>query len=320
MCSGATGLKSSSCPPRRLELSPGASAVSSNEQLRVLLVEDDEDDFILTKTLFSEMQGRRCEVEWNKNFTSGLEAMIRNQHDVCLVDYRLGAENGITLLRLAIERGCRAPIILLTGQGEHEIDLEAMKAGAADYLVKGRLDAGLLERSIRYAIERRRATDRAASEQARLAAFGEDVGLALSRRDSLEAILGRCATAMVHYLHAALARLWVYDAEEKKLKLHACAGLNEDGGLNSKQPKVSLDMTLINEGKPILINRVAGDPRVPDQEWVRREGIVAYAGYPLMLEDRPIGLMSICSRNPLTEAILQEMAIKPIGRSSSISG
>ena len=80
--------------------------------------------------------------------------MLRNQHDVCLVDYRLGAETGIDLLRAALERGCQAPIILLTGQGEHEIDLEAMKAGAADYLVKGRLDAGLLERSIRYAIER----------------------------------------------------------------------------------------------------------------------------------------------------------------------
>ena len=282
--------------------------MSSNEQLRVLLVEDDEDDFILTKTLFSEMQGRRCEVEWLKNFTSGLDAMSRNQHDVCLVDYRLGAENGITLLRLAIERGCKAPIILLTGQGEHEIDLEAMKAGAADYLVKGRLDAGLLERSIRYAIERRRATDRAASEQARLAAFGEDVGLALSRRDSLDAILGRCATAMVHYLHAALARIWIYDPEEKILKLQANAGLSEDNGLNSRQPRITLDSSLIAEGKPILINRAAGDPRVPDQEFIKREGIVAYAGYPLMLEDRPVGMMSICAKNPLTEAILQEMA------------
>src|SRR5207244_2436622 len=111
------------------------------------------------------------------------------------------------LLRAALERGCKAPIILLTGQGEREIDVEAMKAGASDYLVKGRLDAGALERSIRYAIERKRASGLAASEQARLAAFGEDVGLALTRRDSLDSILHRCATAMVHYLHAAQARI-----------------------------------------------------------------------------------------------------------------
>src|SRR6185295_14379210 len=197
--------------------------VNPGEPLKVLLVEDDEDDYILTQSLFSEMQGRRCQVEWLKTFSTGLEAMARNQHDVCLVDYRLGAENGITLLRTAIERGCQAPIILLTGQGEHEIDLEAMKAGAADYLVKGRLDSGLLERSIRYALERKRATDRAASEQARLAAFGEDIGLALARRDELDAILLRCATAMVHYLHATMSRVWIFDEEEKKLKLHASA-------------------------------------------------------------------------------------------------
>src|SRR5207249_11403069 len=135
--------------------------------------------------------------------------------DICLIDYRLGARNGIELLRQALERGCVAPVILLTGQGEHEIDLQAMKAGAADYLVKGRLDAGLLERSIRYAIERKRAAALAAADQTRLAAFGAEVGLALTHRDSLDAILQRCAEAMVRYLNGALARIWIFDAEEK---------------------------------------------------------------------------------------------------------
>src|SRR6266487_6749584 len=144
-------------------------------------------------------------MNWMKNFSSGLEAITRNQHDVCLVDYRLGAQNGIELLRAALEGGCQAPIILLTGQGEHEIDLEAMKAGAADYLVKSRLDAGLLERSVRYAVERKRAAAVAAADQARLAAFGAEVGLALTRRDELNTILQRCATAMVQYLPARLA-------------------------------------------------------------------------------------------------------------------
>src|SRR6185369_3978609 len=188
-------------------------------------------------------------------------------------------------------------------------DLEAMKAGAADYLVKGRLDSPLLERSIRYAIERRRASDLAASEQARLAAFGEDVGLALSRRDALDAILHRCATAMVHYLNGALARLWIYEPEDNNLKLYASAGTVDDSGIPARnQPKVALDLTQIADGKPFLINRVIGDSRVPDQEWAKREGIVAYAGYPLMLEDRLVGLMSVFARIPLSEAILQEMA------------
>jgi PAS domain S-box-containing protein len=279
------------------------------EPLKVLIVEDDEDDFILARDLFAEFDGPRAQLDWMKNFSTGLEAMARNQHDIYLVDYRLGAQNGVELLRAAQERGCRAPIILLTGQGEHEIDLEAMKAGAADYLVKGRLDSGLLERSIRYAIERKRAIDCAASDQARLAAFGEDIGLALTRRDSLETILHRCSTAMVHYLHAALARLWIYQRDENKLQLYASAGgMEEPGPLSSKQPRVTLDMKVVSEGRPILINNLTNDPRVADQDWVRREGIAAYAAYPLMLEDRLIGLMSIFSKTPLTEAILQELA------------
>src|SRR5689334_18115447 len=235
--------------------------------------------------------------------------MIRNQHDVCLLDYRLGARTGVELLRAALEQGCKSPIILLTGQGEHEIDMEAMKAGAADYLVKGRLDAGTLERSIRYAAERRRATDRAASEQARLAAFGEDIGLALTRSDMLDTILHRCAMAMVHYLNATRARIWIREPDHPGLKLLASAGsVEEPGPVTSRKPKLALDLSLISEGRPILINKLAHDPRVVDPAWIKREGIVAFAGYPLLLEDRLVGLMSLFSAQPLTEAILQEMA------------
>src|SRR5688572_4720460 len=193
-----------------------------NSVIRVLLVEDDEEDYFLTRELFAEIHSRRFKVDWAKSFAEGCEAMRKQPYDVCLVDYRLGADNGIELLHAAVKEGCEAPIIILTGQGEREIDLQAMAAGAADYLVKGRLDAGLLERSIRYAIERRRAAVRAAAEQARLAAFGEVVGLALTRPDSLEDILNRCSKAMAQYLPAALASIWVSEGNE--LKLLASAG------------------------------------------------------------------------------------------------
>jgi DNA-binding response OmpR family regulator len=85
--------------------------------------------------------------------------MALNQHDVFMVDYVLGERNGIDLLNEAREKGCNAPIILLTGRGDREVDLAAMKAGAADYLDKEKLQAPLLERSIRYAIERKRSEE-----------------------------------------------------------------------------------------------------------------------------------------------------------------
>jgi len=98
-------------------------------------------------------------LDWAPTYREALQAIERNEHDVYLFDYRLGEGDGLELLRQALARGSKAPIILLTGDDDWETDVEAMKAGAADYLVKGRFDEQLLERSIRYAIERKRAQD-----------------------------------------------------------------------------------------------------------------------------------------------------------------
>jgi two-component sensor histidine kinase len=136
----------------------------------VLLVDDDEDDYVITRDLLSEIEGMspaygggpayggsppyggRFDLEWVNTYEAALEAMEGHRHDVYLVDYRLGRRSGLEFLREALANGCRAPVILLTGQGDYEVDLEAMRAGAADFLVKGQSDASALERSIRYAI------------------------------------------------------------------------------------------------------------------------------------------------------------------------
>jgi two-component system, cell cycle sensor histidine kinase and response regulator CckA len=135
----------------------------NNNPIRALLIDDDEDDYILTRDWFSEFQSSDCQLEWVNNYQSGLDAIARclrrsepSQYDVYLIDYRLGEVDGLQLLHQAIAIGCCAPIILLTGRGDRAIDMEAMKAGAADYLEKSQLNAALLERSIRYAIERKR--------------------------------------------------------------------------------------------------------------------------------------------------------------------
>ena len=125
--------------------------------LRVLIADDDEDDYILTRDLLTRIGRPRFQLDWTPSYEGALEAIEVNQHDVYLFDYHLGHADGLQLLREALARGCKAPIILLTGNDNWETDVEAMKAGAADYLVKGHLDARLLERSIRYALERTRA-------------------------------------------------------------------------------------------------------------------------------------------------------------------
>ncbi len=120
----------------------------------MLLIEDDEDDFILVRDLLSEVEDARYTLLWATTFNEGLAQLFNDQVDICLLDYRLGAYTGLDLLREAMRKGCRVPIIFLTGQTEREVDLEAMRSGAVDYLVKDELRTTSIERAIRYAIER----------------------------------------------------------------------------------------------------------------------------------------------------------------------
>ncbi|MGI9449152.1 MAG: EAL domain-containing protein [Geminicoccaceae bacterium] len=160
-------------PP--LTASPTNSAGAHNpDNMRVLLIDDDEDDYLLTRELLAEVFGRHLKLDWINNWQHALEAVFEARHDIVIVDYRLGERNGLELVREAVHLGCGVPFIVLTGEGNREIDLEAMRAGATDYLVKGEINGPLLDRSIRYAIERHRAERRLAE----LAQIDQLTGLA----------------------------------------------------------------------------------------------------------------------------------------------
>jgi len=138
-----------------------------NRPVKVLLVDDDEDDYTLTRDLLAESP-TTFEVEWVATYDAALDRIEHNQYDVYLFDYRLGERNGLELLKEAVACGCQGPIILLTGQGDQEVDIKAMKAGAADYLDKSQINSPWLERSIRYAIERKQAQEKIREQAALL--------------------------------------------------------------------------------------------------------------------------------------------------------
>ena len=127
-----------------------------HKPVRVLLIDDDQEDFLLTQDLLADLPGEEYRLDWVDTYDAGLLAVCAGEYDVYLLDYRLGVRTGLELLRQAQEEGCSAPVILLTGQGEYEIDRAAMQAGAADYLEKGQLDGTILDRAIRYAILQKR--------------------------------------------------------------------------------------------------------------------------------------------------------------------
>jgi PAS domain S-box-containing protein len=158
------------------------------EKIKILLVEDDEDDYIVTRVLLSEIRGVDYELDWISTYEEAVGTICSSDYDVYLIDYRLGEHTGIELLRMGIEKGCRAPIILLTGQEDREVDMEAMKAGASDYLVKGSMDTQLLERSIRYSIERKRAEERLMKERNRAQNYLDVAGVMLVAIDAEEKV------------------------------------------------------------------------------------------------------------------------------------
>jgi signal transduction histidine kinase len=128
-----------------------------NEQLciRALLIDDDEDDYILTRDLLDEAGQARFELAHVAHPDQGLRELLGNGYDVYLLDYSLGPVDGLSLLRQAIAGGCTKPIIMLTGQNDFELAREALQIGASDYLIKGSLDTSSTERAIRYAMERK---------------------------------------------------------------------------------------------------------------------------------------------------------------------
>ncbi len=131
---------------------------ASSQPVRILIIDDDEDDFILTSSFINSIEDRTFDIQWCYSYKTALEYIASRRFDLYFVDYRLGAKTGIDLLGEAMTMNCEEPIILLTGKGNSAIDKQAMQMGAVDYLIKSELSPEKLERCIRYALERAAST------------------------------------------------------------------------------------------------------------------------------------------------------------------
>jgi diguanylate cyclase len=149
-------------------------AARLDDPIRVLLIEDNEADYWHVRDLLDAAPHARFTIDWARDLQSGLARLVPASFDVCLLEQALPDGDGLEIVRAAPSRGCDAPIIILTDRSGLELDLQAMELGAADYLDKSRIDATLLERTIRYALSRRRQAQRLS----RLAQHDELTGLA----------------------------------------------------------------------------------------------------------------------------------------------
>lgn len=126
----------------------------SSEPIRILIIDDDHDDFLIISDYLRAIDPARFSIDWCYQYAEAVKFIEKRGHNIYFVDYRLGAKTGLDLLRDAEAMKCDDPIILLTGFGNPAVDNEAMRIGAMDYLIKSELTTEKLERCIRYALER----------------------------------------------------------------------------------------------------------------------------------------------------------------------
>lgn len=120
---------------------------------KILLIDDDRLQFRVTQQLFKSFRGEQYDLYWAETYEAGIEKLLGGDYVACLLDYQLGPRDGLVLIREAISRGCQVPIIFLTAESGEKVDIQAMNAGALDYLVKGEINSRMLERSLRYALK-----------------------------------------------------------------------------------------------------------------------------------------------------------------------
>jgi PAS domain S-box-containing protein len=269
--------------------------------IRILLVDDDEDDYVLTRDLLSQVRACRFDLDWAASFDDGLEAIRRGEHDACLLDYNLGGRSGLDLLRAAVQGGCLVPIILLTGQGDHDVDVEAMEAGADDYVVKNEINAALLDRSIRHALERKRAHDDLRESEARYRLVADNVTDVIWSSD-----LGLRFT----HVTPSVTRLLGYTVEEA---LTLCAW---DVVAPASH---SLVEAVLGEYLAVAASQAAGPDlhRTLELELVHKDGSAVWAevrvGFANDAEGCPIGFVGvvrdISERRRANERILRQSAL-----------
>jgi DNA-binding response OmpR family regulator len=264
----------------------GTWALGTDQPVRVLLIDDDNDEATLTRSMLSRVDDVRYELDWVPTFGEGLASIARDEHDAYLIDQQLGGQTGTDLVREAREAGSLAALIMMTGQRQRATDVAAMNAGATDFLMKGRVDAQLLDRTLRYAISQ--ATAMAALEHSR----NQMAGL-----ESLEKILldhGATPAAMAQVVDLivdrfSLPRVAIYLADGDMLQLVAQRGY--------EHPVFSLSRA---DSSVDRVARTRHPVFVPSLSHERNDSgagsdVATELSVPLLVSGELVGLMNVAS-------------------------
>lgn len=281
--------------------------------VNLLLVEDSPTDVLLTRDVVDGYPGFR--MRHVERLSDAIKATREEGFDVVLLDLGLPDSQGLATLVELVQASPDVPIVVMTARDDEDLALQAVNAGAQDYLVKGKVVNGVLGRAIRYAIERRFA-ERSRLERMALASLTADVGLAFIRGGTLHEMLQRSTESMSRYLESPFARIWTISQTENVLRLQAMTG-NPATVSDSPSPARFgfealggfAEKRISANRKPYVTNDVIEDEQLANCKWARDEGIVGFAGYPLMVDDRVVGVLELFARKAFTKTVIDALAV-----------
>ncbi len=158
-------------------------------------------------------------------------------------------------------------------------------------------------------ITERKREEVAQAERTRLVALRADVSTALASGQAAPPALQHCCDALLRHLDVAFSGIWTLNDADGELELQASAGLTTLSGPPSRMLVGQFNIGRVaSTRKPYLTNAVPDDPNVSNPEWAKREGMIAFAGYPLIVEYRMVGVVAMFARHTLTESVLTELA------------
>jgi PAS domain S-box-containing protein len=266
------------------------------ETIKVLLIEDDEDDYILTREMFSEIKGG-YDLQWASSYEEGLKAANCGEHDVILVDYRLGERTGVELIREVQKSGCKIPMVMLTGQGHRDVDVAAMEAGAIGFLIKDETPTARLERTIRYAIEINAEHSRA---EAALGAYAQkhaavaEIGRLALIGTELKELFGEAVSVVSSTLGVEYCNVLELLPDGEALVLKAGVGWKEEFVIGqatvSAAKESQAGFTLLSDG-PVIVQNLRMETRFNDTPFLNAHGVVSGLSVIIQGREGPYGVL-----------------------------
>ncbi|HAG83773.1 MAG TPA: hypothetical protein DCL61_22150, partial [Cyanobacteria bacterium UBA12227] len=278
--------------------------IINNSTIKILVVDDNPNNL---RFLSNTLTNRGYKVQRAISGQLALNAATASPPDLILLDIMMPGIDGYEVCKRLKEtdKTKEIPVIFLSALTEAPDKVKAFRLGGVDYITKPfqieelvarienqltiqKLQKQLKEQNtlLQQEISDRHHAEAALLERVKIAALEADVGVALAQGQNLQEMLSRCASALFKHLDGAFARLWTLNERENILELQASAGmytyLNGDHSrIKVGQFKIGL---IAQERQPQLTHDILNDPQIHDREWAKREGMVAFAGYPLIVE------------------------------------